>query len=63
MAESYDGIVSMRGMIPDNCKYGSMGDRSFYLFLLAFVIILDVLVPVTAAYILLRTGLNRTFAG
>ena len=62
-AEKYDGIVSLRGMIPDDCKYGNMGDRNFYLFLLAMVIILDVLIPITAAYVIARTFLNKTFSG
>jgi hypothetical protein len=63
MAESHAGITSMRGMIPDACKDGNSGDNGFYKFLLALVVILDIVVPVTLAYLVARTGLSRTFAG
>lgn len=62
-AETYNGITSMRGMIPDECKNGNNGDRSFYQFLLAMVIILDVLIPITGAYVAARTFFNKTFVG
>lgn len=63
LAESYDSITSMRGMITDDCKNGNSGDNSFYKFLLALVIILDVLIPISSAYLIARTRLNRTFVG
>ena len=62
-SESFNGITSMRGMIPDDCKNGGMGDRGFYHFLLAMIIILDVLIPICGAYVIARTFLNRTFTG
>ena len=62
-SEKFNGITSMRGMIPDDCKNGNMGDRSFYQFLLAMIIILDVLIPIGGAYVIARTFLNRTFSG
>uniref|UniRef100_A0A6T8BZW8 Uncharacterized protein n=1 Tax=Cryptomonas curvata TaxID=233186 RepID=A0A6T8BZW8_9CRYP len=62
-SEKFNGITSMRGMIPDDCKNGNMGDRSFYHFLLAMIIILDVLIPICGAYVVGRTFLNRTFSG
>ncbi len=61
--ESFEGITSLRGMIPEDCKNGDMGDRGFYQFLLAIIIILDVLIPTCGTYVIYRTFLSRTFSG
>ncbi len=50
-------------MIPQACKDGNMGDNAYYQFLLAMICILDVLIPISLAYIIFRTCFNKTFRG
>mmetsp|Transcript_29746 Transcript_29746/g.78495 ORF Transcript_29746/g.78495 Transcript_29746/m.78495 type:complete len:593 (-) Transcript_29746:262-2040(-) len=51
---------SSLGVIPQDCKDGNMGNRNLYHFCEAMIIFLDIVVPLGALAVAVRTGLNKT---